>query len=297
MKEKLKRSFKIILCLVMVFTAMPEFRLQAASHTNIKSSKVLQPNKTYYYDLNGDGKDESIYFTQTDKNEDNVQIELYVNNKKVLSKTEEINAIVKLSNLNQKDKYIEFEIAFQGEDAMITFLGFYRYKNSKLTKMFTTNGQKSYNGLNLYRYDGVRTGKNGTFYIKSDTPFSISAMGCYYCYMPFKIKGDKITAKKVKNYETFSPFVSASGRTKAMQFKANKELKAYTKASTSSKKAFTIKKGEKLTITKIHPVSFKEDKKSAFVYVKKGTKKGWIYLKNANYDYGNPVFEQTPAWG
>lgn len=302
MKGKLKQGFIMMLLMVMVVTCMPEINIRAA-HTNIKTSKILKADETYHYDIDGDGEDESIYFTNTYSEKDDIpltRIKMYIDDKEVLLKQLEGSvAVVKLTNLNQKDKYIEFEIAVTGMSDGIEFLGFYRYKNDKFIEMFSQDGPKSYNGFYISRYADVRTGNTNTFYIKADTPLYISSIGSYFAYMPFQIKNDKITAKKVKNYEMFSPSVKASSikTTKAMQFKASRNLIVYTKASKSSKKAFTIKKGEKLTMEKIQPASVKEGKESAFIYVKAGKRTGWMYFNNAEYDFEKPDFDETPGWG
>lgn len=292
----------MMLLLVMVVTCMPGINIRAA-HTNIKTSKILKADETYHYDIDGDGEDESIYFTNTYSEKNDIpltRIKMYIDDKEVLLKQLEGSvAVVKLTNLNQKDKYIEFEIAVTGMSDVVEFLGFYRYKNDKFIEMFSQDGPKSYNGFYISRYADVRTGNTNTFYIKADTPLYISSIGSYFAYMPFQIKNDKITAKKVKNYEMFSPSVKASSikTTKAMQFKASRNLTVYSKASKSSKKAFTIKKGEKVTMEKIQPVSVKEEKESVFIYVKAGKRTGWMYFNNAEYDFEKPDFDETPGWG
>lgn len=302
MKEKLKQVFIAMMLLVLAVTCIPAGNIRAAL-TNIKNSKILTADETYHYDIDGDGKDESIYFTNTYSEKNGVsltRIKLYINDKEVLLKQLEGKAaVVKLTNLNQKDKYIEFEITVTGMSDIIEFLGFYRYKNDKFIEMFSQNGTKAYQGFWLSRYADIRTGNSNTFYIKADSPLYISSIGSYFAYMPFRIKNDKITAKKVKNYEMFSPSVKASSihTTKAMQFKASRNLTVYTKASKSSKKAFTIKKGEKLTMEKMQPASTKEGKESAFVYVKAGKRTGWMYFNNAKYDFEKPDFDETPGWG
>ena len=147
MKEKLKQVFIAMMLLVLAVTCIPAGNIRAAL-TNIKNSKILTADETYHYDIDGDGKDESIYFTNTYSEKNGVsltRIKLYINDKEVLLKQLDGKAaVVKLTNLNQKDKYIEFEITVTGMSDIIEFLGFYRYKNDKFIEMFSQNGTKAY---------------------------------------------------------------------------------------------------------------------------------------------------------
>ena len=265
----------------------------ANSNTNVKGMKYLQPGRTYSYDLDKDGKNEKIKYTKQSVNEDVEIVKVFINGKMSLNKRLNGSASLNLCNLNKKDKYIEFILNAIGPSDIIEYMGIYRYNKQKVSQLFQVKGDTLYGKMSLYRYKDFVLGTGNTFYINADTPIWIRDLGSYYCKMPFLIKGNKIVANKVSAYDIFSP--STTNYKKRMKFELKKLVTVYKTSSKVKGKAFTLKKGDKITIDKIKPV--KKSPATAYVRINKGKKKGWIYIKEKGSAIDSSMFKEVPAWG
>lgn len=291
-----KSVLVLFLTLVLTMSLFPIFPKAAASKP--MAEKELKAGVTYEYDLNGNGKKDAIRYTVKQASIPSIdsdygcRLTLFINGKKSYSKTVDsaLNARLSICDLNSKDGYLDLILYFTSDSACLDYMGFLRYSGSKITtiKSIISNKTNQFGQALIYRVSGISNIKSdGNFSIVADTPCSLNGIGSYLCRVPFQSKGNKITAVSSNTY-------SITSHSRKYNYKAAKTIPAYKKANSSSKKAFSIKKGGTVNLLKVK-VSNSDKDNWAYIKTKAG-KTGWIHLPES-YDYDNPLFQQTPAWG
>ncbi len=256
------------------YPEVPKNITNTIASTSLTGSLALQPDIVYNYDLNGDGKDESIKYS-VKQSVLTATVSVYIDGKKVI--TEEQGAFTfyaSLSNIDKKDKYIELSVMSYSGDNYMNTLNIYRYlgASKKPLKLFSFPSSNDILSLNFS--DKVNTNGNGTFTWASGTIYSLIDY-CEYidanegtqplgaCVdIQFVLKDNKIVLKS-KEFKAYDSKV-----------KTLKNIVLKDKASSNGKQVVSIKSGSTINIEKIKYIK----KGEAYLYIKYGTKNGWYHV-------------------
>jgi hypothetical protein len=180
---KFKRIITIMICMVLLFSTLPTApKIHAESITDNRLSAVttLEKDKTYYYDLNGDGTPDKIMYQFTENDDEySVSFDLYINDKLCISKkTDGFSCIIQICDLDTSDTYLDLYVTTRGDSDGIIYSSFARYDGETVREVpgFTENAPK---GFIFYRYGLNKINGDGTFTLSVDTPISSNAIGCY----------------------------------------------------------------------------------------------------------------------
>ena len=261
----------------------------------------MEKDKVYYYDLDGDGTKEKIYYQTHVSAKDNEffdSVSLFINDKNVYTKKlTDVWASYKVIDFDTSDKTIELNFQVGSYSYTLDYSSFQRWNGKEITE-FETSSNKALMYGRGYRFKNVKG--NGRFHIIVDTPYALP-IGCFYADIPLQLKGDKI----VPATGTYKLVESS----KKYMYTVKKNMKLYKTASKKSKNKFTLKKGDKLRIIKSKPAKnvakrpkgkYGLDKRdNGFAYVKTKTgKKGWIFLSKKMSSWGKKtLFKKVPGWG
>lgn len=275
------RNRKKLFCMTFLFFALClVFRPVSAQAATLEKVTSGRTSATFSRDLTGDGTAEKITVTAKGK--------YYDYYKKIAVSVNGKNA----ATLKASESFLDFEVQYLSMSKSKQFLiitartdngyerlhGIYRYNkktkklvevldlffkycpgNAYITVTKATSGsitaQYSYQYVETARicWNFVYTYKNGKFQLKSKQATVKSEVGITAPYY-----GDGYSKYFRKN-----------------QFKAAKSLTFYTSTSLS-KKAFTAKKGDVVTLQKI-----RFSGKYAYLRFKKGSKTGWVRVGNS----------------
>lgn len=172
-----------------------------------------------------------------------------------------------------------------------TSFGIYKHQKGKLVKLAGSMHGKYV----LVRVPTVKINGKGKVYITGDTPIELGVV-CYYGNITLKMKNGKL---KLVNKDT----INFTDYSKKYKYKANEEIKVYSKANTTSKVLRTLKSGDKLQIIKIKFKDTKLDEwgtkyvaSTSYAYIKdsKGNK-GLIRIKAKDWNLESNRFVESPA--
>lgn len=247
-------------CLMLVILGASGIAAQAATSISKDYMTPITVGYTYKGDINGDGKEDTVYETYAG----NYKWNLYINSKKVA--TVGIYAPA-FWNYNSKDKYIEILIRKNNT----TYL--YRYNGKKLVKLATrTSGKISWlRGSDTgYILAETKTGDKSVMFLGHLKGFASSTgnNGMVNVLLRYQIKNKKLVFAKNSYHEVYG-FGTQT---------AKGNMVAYNKASTKAKKLFTLKAGQQYTFKKM-----KFTKKYTFVQVQNisTNQTGWIIVKTS----------------
>lgn len=256
--------------------------IQAASSG--QTDKIsLHAGNTYRYDLNGDGKKEKIVYQSIENEKDFTSTcKIYVNDKLCYHKTakESFCFDMYLCDLDVSDSFLDIYIDARTYSDGVTYSKFARYDGSKITEYCQLSPESVSKYFKIFRYGLGDIRGDGTFQVVVDSPIYSETIGCYNCFLEFKMVEDKLTPITTN-------FYYLNQDSKKYPYKAAKSFISYTKVG-SKTTAFIVKKGDTITFDKLY-VS-----KSGKLYVRirnqKG-KNGWMSgsLKD--------LFVEIPAWG
>lgn len=253
-----------------------------AAGTDSALGVTLYKDTVYQYDLNGDGKMEELHYQVTEDEENyKTELKLYINNKLCLTKKDEgMSFRVQLFDLDTKDKYLDLFLCTTMESDCAKNGFFVRYNGKKLVDNVKFEIDKLAKDFNTYRYSIRQGDGDGTFNAIIDTPVFSNAIGCYYCYVPFQLKGKEIKRLPATTY-------TLTKGSRDYKYKAAKSFSVYAKAG-SKEVVYKVKKGDELTFDKLY-VS-----KSGKAYFRARNGKGewgWIQSDQEN------LFADYPMWG
>lgn len=256
---------------------------------NIKAAtKEMEKNKTYYVDLNKDGKKEKLKYNVEKINNQYEKISFYVNGIKQYSSlyAAEYNwpGEVYYTDFNKKDKYMDIYFTINTDSDGLIYSKILRFQNKTL-KTVAVNKYNSNVFLGRVYLSPEQKGNN-TVTLKADSPFYQQSLGCYYVDMKYQIKNKKLVRKKQTTYEVSkswkkSPYVL----TKTLRFTTNR---------TGKKKAFTARKGTRLYLNKVYTTG-----PNSQIYIQMRTSKGktgWIKVPTEEF-YKAPNSEYEYQWG
>ncbi|WP_455537800.1 hypothetical protein [Terrisporobacter sp.] len=234
------------------------------SYAQTSYKKQLALEKTYKYDLDGDGDKDSIKLHRKGSklylivNGVTKKLDSYYNPENNPNMVLD-NCIVRIYDLNKKDKSLDIVSMKMAEDNYnTTRILKFKNKTCKLDKSYFDATLKSYDSSNgmitLEEYDAGRY-----------TEF-VKAIGCFCIYDKVKVNVYNIYNQYTANVVKFN---------KQHKYIAAKKLTAYTGTS-GSKKAFTINKGSKSYIYELYQNGSKryikvKNSSGKYGYVKVGT--------------------------
>lgn len=213
--RKITSIFLTLAIVISNFTILNTTEVDAAT----SSLKVLKPNTTYSYNLDGKGSSEKIKFTRSAINSTDYKIKLYINGKYVTSVQEwhygsYPSKEVRIFDFYSKDS--SKEIYLKGEDTSKII----KYNKGKYT-IKTISG-----AIDIDSYN------KSTGIVKIMREINDNVLRG--CVSEYKVSGYNITKQPI-NYGRNADMLTT-------RYKALKNIKAYKKPN-SSTVAFTIKKG------------------------------------------------------
>ncbi|SHO48113.1 SH3 domain-containing protein [Anaerocolumna xylanovorans] len=254
----------------------------AQKSSGLDGVKILDKDTTYQYDLNGDGKADTIQYKTTENDEKHTAtIKLYINKKLCLTKTDDgLFFRVFILDLYKNDNHLDLFIHTGMESDGVKNAFFVQYDGTKIVNKIKFDIDKLTKNFGTYRYSIEETDGKGKFTTAIDTPIYSKATGCYYCYVSFILKDNKISIVPASTY-TLTKF------SREYTYKAVKGFSVYEKAG-SKKAVYQVKKGDKVTFDRMY---VSKTGKAYFRIINSKGKKGWI-----NSDQEN-LFAELPLWG
>lgn len=271
MKEKLKKIRNLLfLCFVLV-TAGILFQAQDAQAAKIGSYKLSDSKPTKKYDVTGDGKADKIEIKKLNKSKDGalysyLGYKILVNGKTIFNSTSGYNRL-DISLIKTK-KYSYFKIDEWNCGDIGAIEKIYEYSGKRLKESISLrNIEKKYEGwIFHYKISSVKAHS-----IKIKIEGQTGMLGETKSSFELKVgKGGKLSlAKKVVGVSCKIWLDDHLVTPKYLI--TTKKIQVYKNEGTT-KKAFSIKKGSKVKITK---VSIRKKKPTYYCITKSG-KKGWI---------------------
>lgn len=258
----------------------------------INTMKYLENEETYYYDIDEDGKKESIKYVSTSDDDYNAKLVIYVDGK-VYYKIEETGALgygVTLCDLYSKKRGMNLIVYSTSDSFCLEGLRVLKCGTKKADTIATMSPGKK-GRLEIYRIDSKmkQSKKEGFFYLYPDTPASTS-IGSYFVEVEFKIKGKKIVPVEQKSYK-LEQHVYQSENYGEKYMRLNISRTAY-KESACKTKLYSLSKGTRLT-PKV--IKFSGKKVYLKVEVRTGKYKGKvIWIKEPS---DKVLFQAVPLWG
>lgn len=298
-KGSIRRRFRIVFfvfVLALLYIWLPNEGVNkslplVASAASVET-KNLDKDIKYKYDLNKDGKKETLSYSVTSTGEYTCRIKIFVNGVTVLSRVVDgYSCTVQICDLNKKDKSLDLSVYSTSDSYCLEDFFLLRYKGKKFEAIKEFNYKTGVpKNISIYRIGGIKKVKgNGTFSIVADTPYYNFKFGCYYVDIPAKATTSKVTFPTASSY-------TVTGYTKTFQYKLATSMVLYKKASLSSDKLGTLSSGTKFTAKSIKPLSVATNDGAIFVKVKTSAgKTGWIYFPADTGD--KQYLEMVPGWG
>ena len=245
----LKKLGVSLLTAAMLTVSAFGFSSNAYAATSCK--KVIKPNVTYKYDIDGD------------KDKDTIKV--YESKGKLLLKVNSCTTTlisdynadyysynVKIYDFNNKDKSVEIVLEWAGDSECATRILKFKNNTCKVNKFYYDSEVYSYNPSN-----GMVTFRE---YFEGRYKDFTKVLGSLTCYSKVKVNGYKLSNQYTAN---------TTNTVKQNKYIASKNLTAYTSVS-GTKKAFTVKKNSYVNI---------------YALYQNGNKK-YIKVKNSAGKYG-----------
>lgn len=294
--------FSFIMMGIFVFFSFAGQTVKAETFDN---AKKLKAGQSYYFDLDQDGKKETIQFKKKRINDDEKEMSLYVNKKIVYKAKEYGDWNCYVMDINKKDKHLDLMFLATGNSQYISHLSFAYYKDGKIVERkqdkYWEDCPFGFGEAFKTKEMKIKTDGKGTVMLPLDTYFYLPSLQKYVAYVGFQVKDNTIQQKKMKSYPLIYGKGAQSGL-KNKQYKLNRSCYLYDTASKNGKKLRMLKKDETITIEAILPnqknrETNRYEKMTAYAYIKdKNGKYGWIYLDSKSpYDGG--VLKETDVWG
>lgn len=159
---------------------------------------VLEPNRDYLLDLDGDGICETIRWIPLKDSADwaYTGMELTVNGQKQTCFPEDIWGNIRLTalDLQKKDQEIELHLEVSQDSDTLSSFSFYRYRNGRLELIGDLAGTACNGNGSLFRQNGLRAEGDGILAVTADTPFTGSSLqfGCYYVDLLFSYENGRL---------------------------------------------------------------------------------------------------------
>ncbi|WMJ88195.1 SH3 domain-containing protein [Anaerocolumna sp. MB42-C2] len=285
MNPRYSNYIKSALFFITLFVSLimaPKVYQASETTKELDGIKTLSNDTVYYYDLNGDGKTEKILCKITvnyDKRK--TTLKLYINDALSLSKIEDgLFFLVTILDLDKSDNYLDFFISTTMESGCMDNSFFTRYDGTKFLDYVTFDIKTLTKKFDSSRYYINKLNGDGKFTMVIDTPIYSPAIGCYFCYVPFRLKDNVLSAITTNTY-------TLTADSSNYKYKAVKSFSVYKKAG-SKNVVYKVKKSDKVFFDKMY---ISKSGKAYFRIINNKGKKGWIKSDQEN------LFAECPAWG
>lgn len=282
---------KLLVLLLTMVTSLALWTIPAQAAKVTRMYNYLSSNKTLLQDITRDGKKDKIRFkfTKDEYGDSIIKAQIYVNGKKAAVFTyDEYENYALTINYVYLSKNREFlQIYGNGDNDLIVKNALYSYnsKTGKLTKV-----------LDLAKYRmmaGDVTDVTGSQITVEYTgqPMETGGLLCDFTYVyrngKFKLKSNTVPVKS--RLSVFSYNDDGYGKYFVNnQFLVANKRSFYTSTS-MKKKAFTVRRGDVVTLKKIKMTSSK-----VYLQFQYGNKKGWQRVfRNSVYDFTRDDWENT----
>lgn len=272
---------KQIICTIVILALLSGFASSSkVSASTQRQFKEVEFEKVYHEDLDCDGKDEKIICKQTDVDDNNKTLTVYINDKIVFKKTLKCQYFtVNMADINVDDNVQDLFITARDYSAICLKTFYLQYRDSKLILNQTIKRNDGPQFLNMAIYFFGDISDDASFQLIANRPIG-DAIGDYECIIPYKLINGKIAAVKTNTYNLTSD-------SKKYVYKAKKKFVTYKSISTGAAVAFKVNSGDKVRADKVY-VSSKG--KCYIRIVNNKNVKGWIEGSQ------DDLFLKYPIW-
>lgn len=266
--RNIKKAIWMVVVLLLLLLISENIHIVHAEETGIYT---LKTNKTYQYDLDGDGKKESVKI-KLGKYDGYRYCELYiyVNEKKSLIVKEKygfMGADVKLLIMSKKKVFFYVHPSGESDDGLTAL---YQYEHGKL--------KKSIDFENMGRWASVRKVSKRSITMEISESWSAVGYFSYKCDLIYK-NGRLVPDSKTYKLYFYSP--TENGKHSRLTAKNNIQL---YQTHNTKKRSFVLKKGQEVKVMKY----YLNGKIKMFQIKTKSGKTGWLVDQN-----GNELFEEA----
>lgn len=263
----------LFMCLVMMAACM--LQNKEAKATDVGKYEMSDTSSCSLYDVTGDGVPDTVNFEKLDKIDDNSMYQAFkviINGNTVLYGYNEHFYSIEPTFIQTKDYgYFLISLISDNDDGTMQI---YKYEDNQLKEVADLS---NYTNKMFYHSSAVVSSvKSNSITLKvTGQTNMLSRTDIPFTYKVGKSGKLSLKSKVAKVSYTNYRYSEAKGNGyKSKYLVAAKKIKVYKKA-TGTKKAFIIKKGTKLKITKVSV----QAKTPRFYCVTKSGKKGWIKSK------------------
>jgi hypothetical protein len=226
----------------------------------------LQFEKEYNEDLDYDGEDEKVVCKQTDVDDNNKTLTVYINDNVVFKKTLKCQYYtVNLADINMDDNTQDIFITARDYSAICLKTFYLQYRDSKLELIQTIKRKDSPKYLNMATYFFGDISDNASFQLIANRPIG-DAIGDYECIIPYKLINRKIVAVKTNTYN-LTPY------SKKYVYKAKKRFTTYKSVKKGATVSFAVSSGDKVRADKVYV----SNKGNCYIrIINSKNVKGWI---------------------
>lgn len=276
-----------------------EDQLKSAEITD--SGVLLEQDRTYEYDLDGDGTCEAISWKALPENENLPfpQPELLINGVRQTAISPDLCGSIRFSILDLKkgDRELELHLSLSGDSDTLNSLSFYRYRNGCLEQIGELAGKACGQKGSLYRYSSLNAQGDGLLTVCADTPFggSSQTFGCFFVNLVYSYDNGTFTEVIPELYSKRDyEFVTSA-------FAHDNQCQYYVVASgftAFSEAGGTAPAFQALVGQTVCPVAWtlKGDKIYALVMNESGDC-GWVEDFSWETDLDSSYYLGIPAWG
>lgn len=265
------------------------------------SGVILEPNRDYLLDLDGDGICETIRWIPLNDSSDwaYTRMELTVNGQKQTCLPKDIWGNIRLTalDLQKEDQEIELHLEVSQDSDTLSSFSFYRYRNGRLELIGDLAGTVCGGNGSLFRENGLRAEGDGILAVTADTPFRGASLqfGCYYVDLLFSYENGKLAEIPQSIYpkKDYGPVTSAFLHENPQNFYVVSHPFAAASSMTETAPAFSALPGETVC-----PIAWAIKDGSSYVLVmnEAGTC-GWIKETPWDMDPDTAYYIAVPAWG
>ena len=272
---------KQIICIVVILALLSGVANSSkVSASSPRQFKELEFEKEYNEDLDCDGKDEKVICKQTDVDDNNKTLTVYINDKIVFEKTLKCQYFtVHLADISVDDNVRDLFITTNDYGAICLKTYYLQYRDSDLRLIQTIKRKDSPKYLNMSIYYFGCISDDASFQLIASRPIG-DAIGDYECIIPYKLINGKIIAVETNRY-------NLTPNSKKYVYEAKKKFVTYKSVNKSAGAAFKVNIGDKVTADKVYVTN---EGKCYIRIINSKNVKGWI---DGSQD---DLFVKGPIW-
>ena len=305
MKKFMKQFGILSLTLALSATMLPLENVEAKGNTCIKGLKSLEKGKEYQYDIDGDGKKDTIYWSLKGVDDSKETLSVYVNEKEIytLKDTVAEDRRVSFCNIDNKDDFVEILVEESEINYSMKSCAFLRYNKGKVSTLFHSDGTEKIKRYGVDVFANWTVKGNGIVIQKNSSCFNTYTTGCIELQVPLKLKNEKLVYGVKNQYILNHIQRSTLGK---YNYKAGNEIKVYKDARIKSGIAFTLERGKRFYARKLRVMNWSKDENGYYVGTKfflqiktKDGRTGWVFIPsvtNQAQDFTGGGSVDLPAW-